>query len=198
MKISTKVILILAFVINYLPQKTFSQGAPEIVWTIQANPTSIGAVSVSADGNKIMSSDGNYVKTWDRLTHSLLHTYENQSTALLSSTISSDGNLFTVGYIVGVYPNPNLGESSLIDINTNNVLYTVPGCYTSFSVDNEIVAATGGGVYRGVNAHITANGTLLFQANSGNYNNDIAISPRGDLVAVGTSENVIKIYTYVI
>jgi WD40 repeat protein len=194
MKFSTKVILILALVLYYLPQKTFSQGAPEIIWTIQANPNSIGAVSVSADGNKIMSSNGIFAKTWDRVTHSLLHTYEHQSNSLISSTISSDGNLFTVGYIVGVYPNPNLGESSLIDINTNNVLYTVSGCYASFSDDNEIVAATGGGVYRSVNAHITASGNLLFVANSGNYNNDIAVSTHGELVAVGTSGNVIKIY----
>ena len=190
---STKVVLILALVFYCLSQKTFSQGAPDIVWTIQANPTSIVAVSISADGNKIMSSDGNFVKTWDRVTHSLLHTYEHPSNSLISSTISADGNLFTVGYIVGVYPNPNLGESSLIDMSTHNVLYTVPGCYTSFSDDNEIVAATGGGVYRSVNAHSTASGTLLFTINSGNYNNDIAVSPHGDLVAVGTSGNVIKI-----
>ena len=194
MKILTKVTLILALVFCYLPQKIFSQGTPEVVWTIQANSSSITAVSVSADGNKIMSSDGHSVKTWDRITHSLLNTYENQSTTLISSTISSDGNLFTAGYIVGVYPNPNLGESSLIDINTNNVLYTVSGCYTSFSEDNEIVAATGGGVYRSVNAHNTGNGTLLFEVNSGNYTNDIAISPSGELVAVGTSGNIIKIY----
>jgi WD40 repeat protein len=193
MKASAKVILILALV-SYLPQKIFSQGAPEIVWTIQANSTSIRAVSISADGNKIMSSDGIFVKTWDRLTHSLLHIYEHPSNSLISSTISSDGNLFTVGYIVGVYPNPNLGESSLFDMNTNNILYTVPGCYTSFSDDNEIVAATGGGVYRSVNAHITASGTLLFQVNSGYYTLDIAVSPHGNLVAVGTSGNVIKIY----
>ncbi|MBT8378641.1 MAG: T9SS type A sorting domain-containing protein [Ignavibacteria bacterium] len=194
MKFSTKVILILALVLYCLPQKTFSQGAPDIVWTMQANPTSISAVSVSADGNKILSSNGIFAKTWDRVTHSLLHTYEHQSNSLISSTISSDGNLFTVGYIVGVYPNPNLGESSLIDINTNNILYTIPGCYASFSDDNEIVAATGGGVYRSVNAHITASGTLIFQVNSGYYTLDIAVSHHGDLVAVGTSGNVIKIY----
>jgi WD40 repeat protein len=194
MKILTKVTLILVLVSCYLPQKIFSQGAPEVVWTIQANSSSITAVSVSVDGNKIMSSDYYSVKTWDRVTHSLLNTYENQSPTLISSTISSDGNLFTVGYIVGVYPNPPVGESSLLDINTNNVLYTVSGCYTSFSEDNEIVAATGGGVYRSVNSHLTVNGTLLFEVNSGSYTNDIAVSPSGDLVAVGTFGNIVKIY----
>ena len=172
----------------------FSQGMPEVIWIIQGNSSSINAVSVSADGNKILSSDSYTVNAWDRLTHSLLNAYEDQSNTLISSTISSDGNLFTVGYIVGVYPNPNLGESSVLDINTNNVLYTVPGCFTFFSKDNEIVAATGGGVYRDVNAHLTASGTQLFEVYTGNYNNDVTVSPSGNLIAVATSGNEIKIY----
>jgi hypothetical protein len=141
-----KTISYIIFLLLIITSTILSQGMPEVIWSIQGNSSSINAVSVSADGNKILSSDYNTVKAWDRLTHSLLNTYEDQSNTLISSTISSDGNLFTAGYVVGVYPNPNLGESSVLDINTNNVLYTVPGCFTFFSKDNKIFAATGGGV----------------------------------------------------
>ena len=189
-----KTISYIIFLLLIITSTILSQGMPEVVWSIQGNASSINAVSVSADGNKILSSDYNTVKAWDRLTHSLLNTYEDQSNTLISSTISSDGNLFTAGYVVGVYPNPNLGESSVLDINTNNVLYTVPGCFTTFTEDNSIIAAAGGGVYRDVNAHLTANGSQLFSIYTGNYNNDIAVSPSGNLVAVTTSGNVIKIY----
>ncbi|MDH3268880.1 MAG: T9SS type A sorting domain-containing protein [Ignavibacteria bacterium] len=189
-----KTISYVIFFLFIITSTILSQGMPEVIWSIQGNSSSINAVSVSADGNKILSSDYNTVKAWDRLTHSLLNTYEDQSNTLISSTISSDGNLFTAGYVVGVYPNPNLGESSVLDINTNNVLYTVPGCFTTFTEDNSIIAAAGGGVYRDVNAHLTANGSQLFSIYTGNYNNDIAVSPSGNLIAVATSANVIKIY----
>ena len=188
-----KIKLHIIFISLIITTTVFSQGMPDIIWTIQANSSLINAVSVSADGSKILSSDNSQAKIWDRETHGLLNTYENSST-LISSTISPDGNYFTVGYIEGVYPDPNLGQSSVIDAKTNSTLYNVGGCFTSFSGDNSIVAATGGGVYRNINVHYTINGATIFDIYNGGYPNDAAVDPSGTLVAVGSSNNDIKLY----
>ena len=188
-----KIKLPIFFISLIFTTTVFSQGMPDIIWTIQANSSLINAVSVSADGSKILSSDNNQAKTWDRETHTLLNIYEN-STTLISSTISPDGNYFTVGYIEGIYPDPNLGQSSVINAKTNSTLYNVGGCFTSFSEDNSIIAATGGGVYRNINVHYTISGSTVFDIYNGGYPNDVAVDPSGTFVAVASSNNDVKLY----
>ena len=170
----------------------FSQGSPTIIWSVQANPTLIDKVSVTSNGQMILTSSQQHARTFSIVDGSLIDNFEYPGENLISSSLSPAGDSFTVGYTVGTYP-PS-GQSALNDLSSGNVIFTLPGCFTAYSHDGSKVAGTGGGVYRYVNVHLTANGTELFNIYNGGYPGYVQFSPDDHLIAVASSDNTIKLY----
>jgi hypothetical protein len=65
-----------AIVILLFTVTCFSQGSPTIIWTVQANPTLIDNVSVTADGQMVLTSSNQHVRTFSIIDGSLIDNFE--------------------------------------------------------------------------------------------------------------------------
>jgi WD40 repeat protein len=131
-------------------------------------------------------------KIWDAADGTLLHTFPGHSWGVVSVDFSPDGQLLAVGYIKGDYVPGGLVD--VWDIANETVLQRFGGAHVAFSADGELLASGGGGANRYAYVHRVSDGYELAQIYSGSYIGALALSPDGQIVATGGSDNLIKLW----
>lgn len=187
-------IVVPVYVLFLLTANTSAQGNPDVIWSVNGHSLSVEAVACSPDGQMVASGAAyseSLVKVWRTANGSLIHTFAGHDGGVQSMQFSPDGRFLAVGYIVNGYP-PG-GETKLWDLQEQSVHAVFGGCFATFSPDGEFVASGGGGVNRYLKVHRISGSELITQFYNGSYITSVAYSSDGQLIAVGGTDNTVKL-----
>jgi WD40 repeat protein len=171
----------------------FSQGSPDILWSVAGHSNSVESISFSEDGQEVISGGGTDVRIWQAATGSLLQTIAGYPTELQSVSISPDESYLAAGYIVGTFP-PG-GVMDIRALPQGNIVFNFAGCFVKFSPNGELIASGGGGTNRYADVHRLSNGAQIGHFFNGPaYIRDIAFSPDNQILAAAVTDNTIKLW----
>jgi len=158
------------------------------VHTLTGHSNVIQSVAISADSAILASgSSDKTIKVWDLGTGELRHTLTGHSSCIFSLAISPDGQTLA-----------SCGDKTtkIWDLKTGKLLHTLPHLKSVGSVaissEGQIFAIGGNKTIKIWNPH-TEEWPRTFSEELG-YVGSVAISPDGNTLASGSTENIIKIW----
>jgi WD40 repeat protein len=180
-----------------------SQQTPQIVWSTNAHSYLVGAMSFSKDGAFLASGAFGTGHVWRVSNRSLVNSFsildDEGSSGATSFAFSPDNSLFAMGDGMGRFRIWRLPSAALVFASVYGINYTSIDALC-FSPDGSLFAYAG--FSPGVHISMTPDGSIPFLYTLPNFpypedgpvSRDIRLSPDGQCLAVGFSDNSARLY----
>ncbi len=170
-----------------------AQSPPDILWEVDGHDDEVYSVTFNARGTSVLSGGGADARIWDTEIGTLQHTFGPHPADLLSVALSPDGTTVAAGWVTTSYPQGGLMR--LWDVVSENTIRDHGGARVAFSPDGTLVAAGGGGFNRYVRLYRVDSGLEYGDVYCGpGYITSLAFAPDRGHLAVGTTNNLIKVW----
>ena len=172
-----------------------AQSTPDIIWEITGHDNEVYSITFNTDGTSVLSGGGETARIWETETGTPLHTFGPHPADLVSVAISRDDAMVAAGWVTASYPQGGLMR--LWDVPSESAVRDHGGAHVAFSPDGSLVAAAGGGFNRYVRLYLVDSGVDRGSIYCGpGYITSLAFSPDRQHLAVGSTDNTIKVWDY--